>query len=104
VPIRPNLPGAGEQWWDWQSKAACRGQGTALFFSNVEEPRPARRRREQQAKMICERCPVIDRCRDHALRFAEPYGVWGGMSALERIAAARNSDSPGERRRTAAVS
>jgi WhiB family transcriptional regulator, redox-sensing transcriptional regulator len=104
VPKRPDLPGAGEKWWDWQMRAACRGQGTTLFFSNPGEPRRSRRRREQQAKIICQRCPVIDRCRDHAVRFAEPYGVWGGMSARDRDATSRVSDSCNESQRAAEVS
>jgi hypothetical protein len=29
-------------------------------------------------------CPVIDRCRDHALATNEPHGVWGGMSETDR--------------------
>jgi len=33
---------------------------------------------------VCHRCPVLTACREHALRVAEPYGVWGGLSAEER--------------------
>ena len=40
--------------------------------------------REQRAKEMCRRCPVIEQCRSHALEVREPYGVWGGLSESER--------------------
>ncbi len=40
--------------------------------------------REEAAKRVCARCPVVMPCRAHALAVREPYGVWGGMSAAER--------------------
>ena len=44
----------------------------------------ARAQRENRAKAICYTCPVLEQCREHALRVAEPYGIWGGMSESER--------------------
>ncbi|KAA3425055.1 redox-responsive transcriptional regulator WhiB3, partial [Mycobacterium tuberculosis] len=44
----------------------------------------ARTQREQRAKEMCRRCPVIEACRSHALEVGEPYGVWGGLSESER--------------------
>ncbi|WP_417924679.1 WhiB family transcriptional regulator [Corynebacterium pseudotuberculosis] len=44
----------------------------------------ARRSRERQAKEICSLCPVLRNCRQHALQYAEPYGIWGGLSESER--------------------
>ena len=29
-------------------------------------------------------CPVLTQCRQYALDAAEPYGIWGGMTPLER--------------------
>lgn len=49
-----------------------------------------RHHRQQQAKTVCAACPVLEACRTYALtvtadgRLAEPEGVWGGMTALER--------------------
>ena len=43
-----------------------------------------RQRREEAAKALCARCPVIEQCREHALAVQEPYGVWGGLSESER--------------------
>ncbi|MGA5536838.1 WhiB family transcriptional regulator [Mycolicibacterium nivoides] len=42
------------------------------------------RRREDAAKAICQACPVLARCRAHALSAPEPYGIWGAMTARER--------------------
>ncbi|HEX7662556.1 MAG TPA: WhiB family transcriptional regulator, partial [Pseudonocardiaceae bacterium] len=45
---------------------------------------PARARREARAKAICQSCPVLELCRQHALAVQEPYGIWGGLSESER--------------------
>lgn len=36
------------------------------------------------AKAVCARCPVLTRCRDHALANPELEGVWGATTRLER--------------------
>jgi WhiB family redox-sensing transcriptional regulator len=35
---------------------------------------------------VCQGCPVLLSCREHALRVREPYGVWGAMTEDEREA------------------
>ncbi len=55
-----------------------------MFFHPQGERGSTRRDREAEAKAVCQRCPVIDDCRRHALQVAEPYGVWGGLSEEER--------------------
>jgi WhiB family redox-sensing transcriptional regulator len=74
----------GEPDWDWRIAAACRGMDTAVFYHPDNERGPARERREQQAKRICQRCPVLTSCRRWALSTREPYGIWGGMSPAQR--------------------
>ena len=78
------LPRPHAEAWEWQLLGACRGADSDLFFHPENERGPSRMRREAAAKAICLRCPVVDRCREHALRVREPYGVWGGMSETER--------------------
>jgi WhiB family transcriptional regulator, redox-sensing transcriptional regulator len=78
------LPAPREGDWDWQVKAACRGQDTATFYHPENERGPSRMRREHRAKQICAACPVIDNCLSWALAAREPYGVWGGLSVEER--------------------
>ncbi len=70
--------------WDWQHRGSCRGTGTALFFSPDGERASARVHRERAAQQLCEQCPVITNCREHALTAGEPYGIWGGMTEADR--------------------
>jgi WhiB family transcriptional regulator, redox-sensing transcriptional regulator len=78
------LPGPNADLWDWQMRGRCRGVDSSVFFSPDGERGRARAAREQRAKEICRRCPVMAQCRTHALAVAEPYGIWGGMSEAER--------------------
>jgi WhiB family redox-sensing transcriptional regulator len=70
--------------WDWQLRAACRELDNEFFFHPEGERGQARARRERHAKAICRRCPVIAQCRAHAMAALEPYGIWGGLSKLDR--------------------
>ena len=36
------------------------------------------------ALRICRGCPVIEQCREYALRVDPPEGIWGGMTARQR--------------------
>lgn len=80
------LPVPRQGDWDWQMRAACRGVDTSNFYHPENERGPTRVKREQQAKQICQRCPVIENCLRWALAAREPYGVWGGLSVEEREA------------------
>ncbi|MDI3403630.1 WhiB family transcriptional regulator [Streptomyces cavernicola] len=68
----------------WHSDAVCRRDEAGLFFAPSKEPTAARLAREEAAKRVCARCPVMVECREHALLQPEPYGVWGGLTAAER--------------------
>ena len=70
--------------WEWQYDGVCRQVDPEVFFPPDSERGPVRQRRESQAKQYCEHCPVLARCREHALKVQEPYGVWGGLTAAER--------------------
>ena len=76
--------------WDWQMRAACRDLDSTMFFHPEYERGSAKTDRDQRAKQVCGRCPVIDSCRRYALQVQEPYGVWGGMTVEERAAARRH--------------
>lgn len=78
------LPGPLAQRWDWQLEAACRKTNPETFFHPEGERGPRRRDREAAAKAVCQSCPVVAECLEHALNVREPYGVWGGLSELER--------------------
>nr|WP_157164153.1 WhiB family transcriptional regulator [Streptomyces typhae] len=79
VPVRER-----DQDNPWHSDAVCRRDEAGLFFAPSKEPTAARLSREEAAKRVCARCPVLVECREHALLQPEPYGVWGGLTAAER--------------------
>lgn len=70
-PVLSPFPG------DWALAAACRGADPDIFFVEVGGS-------IARAKAICAGCPVIEPCRDHAVRWNEPAGVWGGLSVQAR--------------------
>ena len=84
MPLPSQLPGPAASKWEWQLHGSCRGVDSSVFFHPDGERGRARSNREQRAKAICRRCPVMEQCRAHALEVAEPYGIWGGLSESER--------------------
>jgi len=72
--------------WNWQGHGLCRGLSSDVFFHPEGERGQDRRARATVAKQVCGDCPVLTRCRSHALRVREPYGVWGGLTEEERLA------------------
>ena len=71
----------------WQRDAACRGPIQKVFFPpSSPESRTAREARESRAKAICRTCIVREDCLAYALEIAEPHGIWGGLSEIERRA------------------
>ena len=71
----------------WQTKAACRGPQSAVFFPPTHpERKEERAEREHRAKGICATCAVRKPCLDYALRIREPHGIWGGLNETERKA------------------
>lgn len=77
-------PDAEDLGGPWHAGAACRRDEAGLFFAPSKEPTASRLAREEAAKRVCARCPVLLECREHALLQPEPYGVWGGLTAAER--------------------
>lgn len=79
------LPEPVSSTWEWQMDGLCRGMDSAVFFHPEGERGNKRSDRERRAKKVCAQCPVLQRCRDYAVAAGEPYGVWGGLSAPERL-------------------
>lgn len=71
---------------EWQAQGACRGRDERVFFApdTAGEPRAERLRRLVAAKRVCASCPVRELCRSYALENQEEFGVWGGLSEIER--------------------
>jgi WhiB family redox-sensing transcriptional regulator len=68
-----------EQWW-WRMRAACQNADPDLFFPETLA--------SAKAKKICKDCPVRQQCLAHAIEYGEEFGIWGGMTRLERQTAA----------------
>ena len=81
----------------WHEKALCVGL-SHLFFGPDNERSSAKQRREQQAKSICFKCPVIEQCRNHARSNSE-YGIWGGESEEDRYKQGISIPDPAVKRR-----
>jgi WhiB family transcriptional regulator, redox-sensing transcriptional regulator len=69
----------------WRFRAACQGERGVLFYPPMRpEKKATRTAREQRAKQVCATCEVRAECLDQALRNGERYGVWGGLTDVER--------------------
>ncbi|MFC4010418.1 WhiB family transcriptional regulator [Nonomuraea purpurea] len=67
---------------DWTRRAACLDLDPELFFPiSMEGPG---RSQVEQAKHICQGCPVREPCLAYALDTNQAYGVWGGTDPAER--------------------
>ena len=69
---------------EWRDQAACLPYPAVLFFGMDDETPAERRIREDEAKAICAVCGVRRECLDYALDTNEVYGIWGGLSEVER--------------------
>ncbi len=78
------LPGPNADLWDWRLAAACRGEDPSIFFHPEGERGAMKMARDNAAKAVCARCPVVKQCAAHALSVREPYGVWGGLTEEDR--------------------
>jgi WhiB family transcriptional regulator, redox-sensing transcriptional regulator len=78
------LPGSVADVWEWQLVGSCRNADASVFFAPDKMGRPARSRRELEAKAVCARCPVRSQCAAYALAAEEAHGIWGGFTEAER--------------------
>ncbi|MFG2943984.1 WhiB family transcriptional regulator [Streptomyces adustus] len=76
---------------DWRFRAECRTEDPDLFFP-VGTSGPSLLQTEQ-AKAVCARCPVRERCLGLALDTGQALGVWGGTDEAERRALRRRLGS-----------
>ena len=68
----------------WADHAACLREEPELFFP-IGNSGPVLVQIEE-AKAVCNRCPVIDACLRFAMENGMTAGVWGGLTADERFA------------------
>jgi WhiB family transcriptional regulator, redox-sensing transcriptional regulator len=77
---------------DWRDGAACLHTDPELFFP-VSTTGPSLGQVDE-AKRICQACPVQAPCLAWALRQGITTGVWGGTTAEERRAIRRAAVAP----------
>lgn len=75
---------------DWFEDAACRTLPKEIFFR--EESLRDDRAAHKEAKTICHSCSVRDECLEFAIARAEPFGIWGGMTASQRRSYAKKNN------------
>jgi hypothetical protein len=54
------------------------------FFYDEDAPLVGFKHQYQTAKKLCSSCPIRLECLEYALAADEEYGVWGGLSPVER--------------------
>lgn len=67
---------------DWD-QAECRGVYTELFYRVEEERNQTAYQYINAVRSICGRCPIQRECLSYAFG-NEEFGVWGGLTSLER--------------------
>lgn len=68
----------------WTDGALCSQVGQDLFFPESGEL-------SKPAKQVCLQCDVREQCLEYAMRNRENFGVWGGLSARERMKLRRSA-------------
>lgn len=80
--LTKQVPDTLERGDDWRTAGACRETDPEIFFAVGEGPEALQQ--TDDAKAVCNACPVKDICRDWAVGTRQEHGVWGGMTAKER--------------------
>lgn len=63
----------------WKRYGACRGKPPEWWFPDSELPKYF----DDRALVLCETCPVSERCLAYALAY-EDVGIWAGTGPKER--------------------
>lgn len=78
---------------DWMSRGKCDPSTAIIFFGKAKEGKWERKPREAMAKEICKLCPVVVDCGQYAFANKIDYGVWGGLTEMERRDILKNRGS-----------
>lgn len=74
----------------WMDEGVCAEVDPELFFADEGVGMT------ENARFLCSTCPVLDTCREYAIRQAGLMGVWGGLTHTERVALRRVKLTPFE--------
>jgi WhiB family redox-sensing transcriptional regulator len=82
---------------DWE-KAECKGIETDTFYWVEESRNKSAYAYIDAVRSVCARCPIWSQCLEYALE-NEQYGVWGGMTSLERKSFLEPNKYPAQQQR-----
>lgn len=68
---------------DQHGELPCSNYPDAFFHDDEKGP-GGKRWNYVIAKRLCSSCPIMVECGQYALEANEDYGVWGGLSPVER--------------------
>jgi WhiB family redox-sensing transcriptional regulator len=83
------IPPIAELKLGWQERGLCQSGDATVFFAPDSERIREREKREMAAKRVCAECPVRQQCLEHALALPEQFGIWGGLTEMERAEESR---------------
>jgi WhiB family redox-sensing transcriptional regulator len=63
---------------EWVKQARCAEVDPVIFF-------PEKGERTSHAKAVCRSCEVKAECLQYSLDNNEKFGIWGGLTELDRI-------------------
>lgn len=63
---------------EWQKQARCAEVDPVIFF-------PEKGEKVADAKRVCFSCEVRLECLQYSLDMNEKFGIWGGLTELDRI-------------------
>ena len=89
------MPKYEEVNWD---KAECRDMWTELFYVVEEERNVVAYDNINALRSVCARCPIGKDCLTYGFE-NEIYGVWGGLTSVERRSITNPVKYPQQRRR-----
>lgn len=69
---------------NWPDLANCLGMDPDIFFPDGQVGVVESKRQIATAKSVCYACDVQTECRTFALLTNTKFGVWGGLSVIER--------------------
>lgn len=72
---------------EWMGDAPCADHDPEIWFptaSSGQQPERRMARLSQDAKAVCQGCPVRIECLEYAFETDQRHGVWGGLDEYER--------------------
>lgn len=75
----------------WMEHAACAHYETGWWYPPDNTMRSGRR---LPAIAVCNQCPVRVQCLQTALDRGEEYGIWGGLTPIQRARLSQSKETP----------